>query len=83
VTPVIKELVLQLPAETLGSGPFTASIRNVDDPAIVWEGNVIVDDKRNAFLVVPNFSKDNDYVVTVLSNHEPIADFYFRLKISE
>lgn len=83
VNPAIKELILQFPSESLGPGSFTASIRDVDNPETLWQGNILVDNKHNAFVVVPNFSKNDDYILTVSSNREVVGAFYFRLKISD
>lgn len=83
VNPAIKELVLQLPSKSPSPGHFTASIRDVDNPTTIWQGNVLFDNKHNIFVVVPNFLKNNDYILTVSSNREVVAAFYFRLEISD
>lgn len=82
ITPALKQLVLQLPQIIPHCGPLTATIRQLSVRSPVWQGDVSCSPQNEAILIIPNTLKEDDYIVTVLSNHAPIADFYFRLKIS-
>ncbi|HEV2992012.1 MAG TPA: hypothetical protein VG759_26480 [Candidatus Angelobacter sp.] len=82
ITPALKKLVLQLPQQFPHSEHLTAAIRPISDRSVVWRGNVSINPQNEAILIIPNILKEDDYIVTVLSGDDPIADFYFRLKIS-
>ena len=82
VTPAIQELILRLPANTIQGESLTASVRAADDPAIVWHGTVSRSGQNEYFLSIPNTLQQNDYIATIFSHDVPIADFYFRLRVS-